>query len=102
MTATEAPQHPGVVTFVDADSFAEYQVEVDNLPWEVAWADTDAGAVPVTRIVGRRRDGLFQVESYGADGVLLHVVSRPTGAEDLPPEGYDGAEAHGAGAGDAE
>ena len=73
-----SPQHPGLVTFVDADSFAEYQVAIESLPWEVAWADSEAGLVPVTRVIGRRRAGSFDVESYGVDGRLLHVVSRPT------------------------
>jgi hypothetical protein len=76
--ASDAVEHPGVVTFVDADTFAEYQIPLESLPWEVAWADTEAGLAPVTRIVGRRRDGALDVESYGADGRLLHVVSRPT------------------------
>ena len=74
----EAASHPGVVTFVDADSFSEYEVAVENLPAEVAWAETDSGYAPVTRIVGRRRDGSLDVESYSAEGRLLHVVSRPT------------------------
>jgi len=65
------PAHPGEIVFVDEDAGTEKTLTISEVPSSVAFVDTDAGPIPVTRVVARRRGQQREIQSFGADGGFL-------------------------------
>lgn len=71
---SEVANPPEFIVFVDADAGTERSMASALVPRTVAFVWTDAGEVPVARVVARRRDGLLEIQSFGVDGAFLSVT----------------------------
>jgi hypothetical protein len=75
------PRHPGSITYVDGDADAIVaECPVAEVPESGRFVDTDAGPVPVVRVVATTAGDQRLVREYGPKGELLRTTLqvRPT------------------------
>ena len=70
------PRHPGSIVFVDATAGTEKTEHASTVPESIAFAKTDAGVVPVVRVVATTHGDVRTLHSYGVDGGLLGTTTQ--------------------------
>ena len=72
MTQTNEPEHPGKIVFVDGFTQEIMQeVSASEVPFGIRFVETEAGLVPVVKIVNLTTDERQTIRQYGPDGELL-------------------------------
>jgi hypothetical protein len=68
---TDSVEHPGTIVYVDGDTNETTEEDIANVPESLRFADTDAGPVPVVRVVARTAGNQRYIREYGPKGELL-------------------------------
>lgn len=72
MAISDAPKHPGTIVFIDGiTQEVTKEVPASEVPLNIRFVETEAGVVPVVRIVNFTTAEKQIIRQYGPDGQLL-------------------------------
>jgi len=72
MTRVNEPEHPGKIIFVDGlTQEITKELPAAEVPFGIRFVETEAGLVPVVKIVNIATDKQQTIRQYGPDGQLL-------------------------------
>jgi hypothetical protein len=72
MTHVNEPAHPGKIVFIDGiTQEITKELSASAVPFGIRFVETDAGLVPVVKIVNITTDKQQTIRQYGPDGQLL-------------------------------
>ena len=80
MPQVNEPEHPGKIVFVDGTTQeVTKELPASEVPFGIRFVETDAGLVPVVRIVNVTTDKQQTIRQYGPDGQLLRSTVQVAG-----------------------